>query len=120
MRILFVESDKDLRLFFGSKLKEEFKGTIDIVASCKEAIKLLKTERPYDVIISDYFHVNGSGIDLLNYKLKNKIVGKFIFFCTVRAEMPFKNCEYEQVDKFSFGLLCKLIDRKGHLDEKVL
>ncbi len=37
MRILFVESDRELREYFGAKLRSEFKGTIDIVPSCKAA-----------------------------------------------------------------------------------
>ena len=109
MRILFIESDRELRSFFGSKLKDEFKGTFDIVSSGKEAIKLLRTERPYDVIISDYFLPNGSGLDLLHFKVKNQINGAFIFFCTVKGEIPYPREEYLQVDKFSFGSLCEKI-----------
>lgn len=110
-RILFVESDRDLRSFFGSKLRDEFKGTIDIVSTGKEAIKLLRNERPYDVIISDYFLSNGSGLDLLHFKVKNQINGAFIFFCTVKAEVPYPHEGYLQVNKFSFGLLCNEIRR---------
>ncbi len=31
MRILFIESDGDLRSYLGSKLQEEFCGTVDMV-----------------------------------------------------------------------------------------
>ena len=110
-RILFVESDKDLRSFFGSKLKDEFKGTIDIVSTGKEAIKLLRSERPYDVIVSDYFLPSGSGLDLLHFKVKNHINGAFIFFCTVKGEIPYPQEEFVQVDKFSFEVLCESIRR---------
>jgi CheY-like chemotaxis protein len=109
MRILFIESDRDLRSFFGSKLKDEFKGTLDIVSTGKEAIKLLRTERPYDVIVSDYFLPNGSGLDLLHFKVKSQINGAFIFFCTFKGEIPYSQEEYLQVDKFSLGLLCEEI-----------
>ena len=104
-RILFVESDKELRAFFGAKLKEEFRGTIDIASTGKEAIKLLRTERPYDIIVSDYFLTNGSGLDLLHYKIKNSISGTFIFFCSIKVEIPLQEEVYLYVDKFSFGLL---------------
>ncbi|GEM_PF-3300471 len=113
MRILFVESDKDLRAFFGSKLRDEFNGTIDMVATGKEAIKLLKSERPYDVIISDYFLPKGSGVDLLHFKIKNEITGSFIFFCSSKGEIPYLKEENQQVDKFSFGLLCNEIRRNA-------
>ena len=109
MRLLFVESDKDLRAYFGSKLKEEFKGTIDLVANGKEAIKLLKTERPYDAIITDYFLPKGSGVDLLHFKIKYEIAGSFIFFCSIKGEIPYSLDTYQQIDKFSFSLLCKKI-----------
>lgn len=109
MRILFVESDRDLRDIFGSKLREEFKGVIDIASTGKEAMKLLKNERPYNVIVSDYFLHKGSGADLLHFKIKNDIAGSFIFFCTVKGEIPYSQEEYQQVDKFSFGLLCEEI-----------
>lgn len=109
MRLLLVESDKELRAYFGSKLRDEFKGTIDLVATGKEAIKLLRSERPYDVIISDYFLSKGSGADLLHFKIKNGISGSFIFFCTIEEVIPYSKEEYQQVDKFSFGLLCDYI-----------
>ncbi len=109
MRILFVESDKELREFFGHKLFDEFKGTIDIVTTCKEAIKLLRTERPYDVIVCDYSVSKGSGTDLLHFKVKNEITGSFIFFCSFKGEIPYSSKEYQKVDKFSFGLLCEKI-----------
>ena len=105
MRILFVESDRELREYFGAKLRSEFKGTIDIVPSCKAAIKSLQNERPYDVIISDYFLPNGSGLDLLHFKIKNKINGSFIFFCTVKGEVPYAKEEFQQIDKFSYSSL---------------
>lgn len=111
MRILFIESDKDLRSFFGSKLRGEFNGVLDIVSTGKEAIKLLRTERPYDVIISDYFLPSGSGLDLLHFKIKNQINGAFIFFCTIKGEIPYPQEEFVQVDKFSFGVLCESIKR---------
>ncbi len=111
MRILYVENDKDLRTFFGTKLKEEFKGTIDLVATGKEAIKLLRSERPYDVIISDYLLSKGSGTDLLRFKIKNEITGSFIFFCSVKGPIPYSQEDYQQVDKFSFRLLCEEIKK---------
>lgn len=119
MRLLFVESDKDLRAYFGSKLKEEFKGTIDLVATGKEAIKLLKTERPYDVIITDYFLPKGSGADLLHFKIKNEITGSFIFFCTIKEEIPYSDDKYIQVNKFSFGLLCQDLKTTSRPDTKL-
>ena len=111
MRILFIENDRELRVFFGLKLKSEFRGTIDIASTGKEAMKLLKTEQPYDVIVSDYFLSKGTGLDLLRFKIKNNIAGSFIFFCTAREEVPYSKEEYHQVDKFSFGLLCEKIRR---------
>ena len=109
MRILLVENDRELRAFFGSKLKDEFKGTIDLASTGKEAIKLLKTQIPYDVIVSDLVLPNGTGIDLLHFKIKNEINGSFIFFCTVKGGVPYPQDKYQQVDKFSFGLLCEEI-----------
>jgi DNA-binding response OmpR family regulator len=53
MRILFVEDDADLGEILGRKLKEEFKGVVDIASSGKEAMKILREEKPYDVIVSD-------------------------------------------------------------------
>lgn len=107
MRILYAESDKELRAFFGSKLRSEFKGTIDLASTGKEAIKLLKAERPYDVIVSDLILSNGSGVDILHFKEKNNISGSFIFFCTVKEKIPSSGAKFIQVDKFSF---CALSD----------
>lgn len=109
MRILFVESDNDLRAFFGSKLREEFKGTIDIASTGKEAIKLMRSERPYDVIIGNHYLSKGSGADLLHFKIKNKITGAFIFFSAVQAYVQFPEDEYQQFDQFCFRLLCEEI-----------
>jgi DNA-binding NtrC family response regulator len=111
MRILVIENDSELRTFFGTKLKDEFKGTIDLVSTVKEAINLLKTERPYDVIVSDFDLPNGSGFDLLHFKVKNGISGAFIFFGTVKGGIPYLSRNYQQVEKFSFGHLCQEIKR---------
>lgn len=111
MRILFVESDQDLRAFFGSKIKEEFKGIVDLVATGKEAIKFLRFERPYDVIISDYFLTKGSGTDLLQFKIKHNITGSFIFFYTAIGEINCPREEYLLVNKLSFRFLCEEIRR---------
>lgn len=80
MRILYVEDDAFLRNVFSAKLKEEFKGVIDTASSGKEAIKLLKCEKPYDFIISELLMMKGTGLDLLRFKTKNRITGSFIFF----------------------------------------
>ena len=109
MRILFVESDRDLRIFFSSKLKEEFNGTIDIASTGKEAIKLLKTERPYQVIIADQILSKGTGVDLLRFKVRNQIHGTFIFFGFINQDIPYPTDNYLQVDKPNFGLLCQRI-----------
>ena len=114
MRLLLVESDKDLRAYFGSKLRDEFKGTIDLVGSVKEAIKLLRSERPYDVIISDYFYPKDSGVDLLHFKNKNDITGSFIFFCSSKRGIPCSGNTYQEIEKFSFALLCAEI-RKARI-----
>lgn len=106
MRILFVESDKDLRDFYGPKLSDEFKGTVDMVATGKEAIKLLKTQRPYDVIVSDYYLTKGTGLDILRFKIKNNVLGTFIFFSSKRPEIPYPQDQVHQVNKFSIWDLC--------------
>lgn len=85
MRILYVEDDAFLREVFTVKLKDEFKGVIDTASSGKEAIKLLKCEKPYDFIVSEFQLNKGSGLDLLRFKMKNGIKGNFIFFTCSRV-----------------------------------
>ena len=109
MRILFVESDRDLRIFFGTKLKDEFNGTIDIASTGKDAMKLLKTERPYHVIIADYNLSKGTGVDLFRFKIRNQIHGSFIFFGFTKEAFYCSTENYLQVDKPNFGLLCQRI-----------
>jgi CheY-like chemotaxis protein len=115
MRILFVEPDQFLIKFYEAKLKNEFKCHIDLAVSGKEAIKLLNTEKPYDVIVTELYTPKGSGVDLLRFKRRNSIKGAFIFFCTVMEEIPANLGDVYKVDKFSFGLLCKEI-KKSVLD----
>jgi CheY-like chemotaxis protein len=112
MKILFVEDDFYLREIFTEKLREHFPGIVDVAQSGNVAIKFLQTENSYDIIISDYDMDNGSGIDLLNFKIKNKLKMPFVFFThTIQPEVPFPLNEYTIVDKNYFDILCEEIER---------
>lgn len=107
MRILFVEDDEDLRHIIGDRLNNEFQGVIEIASSGNEGIRLLEAGRPYDIIISDYSMPDGSGVDLLRFKLKNGLRTPFIFFThTINPEIPLHPAEYLVIDKTKFDLLC--------------
>lgn len=105
-----MESDKDLRLFFGDKLMNEFNGAVDLASTGKQAIKLLKSEKPYDVIISDFKISKGTGLDLLAYKIKNNLEASFIFFTGLpTVKVPDHLFGYSIVGKFGTESLFKSI-----------
>ena len=107
MRILFVESDNELRAFYGSKLRDEFTGTIDLVATGKEAIKLLRSERPYDVIISEIYTFKGTGLDLYRFKIRNKIRSKIILLSLGMANKITLGNGLSVISKVDLGTLFK-------------
>lgn len=91
-RILYIESDKELRFFFSSKLKDEFRGVVNIASTVKQAKKLLIEEEPYNVIVLDYCLADGSGIDILKFKIRHRIEGRIFFFTNqMELRVPFSD-----------------------------
>lgn len=112
MRFLLVEDDIQLRELFMEKLSYLFPAVVETACSGNEAIKLLKKEVAYDVIVSDYVMEDGSGVDLLKFKVKSKIAIPFIFFTsTISPSIPFSSDEYMIIEKSKFPSLCTEIKR---------
>lgn len=118
LRMLFVEDDEDLRHIFLYKLRDEFEGLIQTAQSGNEGIEFL-TKNSFDIIISDFEMSNGSGLDLLRFKIEKNISSPFIFFThALNPRIPYSSTEYTIVGKNDFQVLCKEI-RKQLLLKKI-
>jgi len=114
MRILLIEEDEFLREIFKQKLQEEFNGTVDISKSCKRALKLLQTEKPYDVIVSGCNLKRSFSLDILGIKIRNSEATSFIFFTNLikpTVSFQFDNCGI--VEHSSFQLLFAEIRKRA-------
>jgi CheY-like chemotaxis protein len=110
-RILFIEDDEDIRHIIQSHIINSFDVDVVAVESGNKAIELLKNDLGFVLIISDYMMADGMGIDVLNFKISQKLEIPFVFFTnTVDPHIPFNKCEYlGVVDKWRGEDLLKLI-----------
>jgi DNA-binding NtrC family response regulator len=91
-KIMLVEDDNDLRSCLAEVL--EFEGYEVVTASSgHEAMGILDEGQGVDLVISDHYMRNGSGIDLLKYlRAKNPLRPAF-FLITGQSEMTGANAK---------------------------
>lgn len=94
-RILIVEDDADLRFIIQSRLSETFPIELVVVESGNKAIGVLKGDKNFSLIISDYMMPDGSGLDVLRFKVDQRLEIPFVFFTsTVDLYIPFNEADY--------------------------
>jgi DNA-binding response OmpR family regulator len=91
-KIMLVEDDSDLRSCLAEVL--EFEGYEVLTASSgQEAMGIFDQGKGVDLVISDHYMRNGSGIDLLKYlRAKNPLRPAF-FLITGQSEMSGANAK---------------------------
>lgn len=113
MRILFVESDDFQRTFFVLKLRQALKCSIDSVKSNSRAIRLLKEDCPYDLIISGFDSENKEGFELSEFKARHSIPGIFVLHTSTKIVFDSSpENEFHIVERFSSESLIKFINEK--------
>jgi two-component system response regulator CpxR len=85
-KVLLVEDDNDLRDSLAEVL--ELEGyELNTAASAEEAIELLEGGAVFDLIISDHYMRNRSGIDLLRFVRAHNPVRPAFFLITGQSEI---------------------------------
>jgi CheY-like chemotaxis protein len=94
--ILIVDDDAFVRMIIREKLKvANFAISITDAVSGNHAINLLENGEKYDVIISDYYMIDGSGADLLRFIYANSIVVPFaLFTSSISPELPVTDSQF--------------------------
>ncbi|MEZ4873457.1 MAG: response regulator [Bdellovibrionales bacterium] len=72
-RILLVEDSEDLKLVLVDEIERWFPSEIVTASSANEALKVLKTDRRFDLVITDFCMPNGTGKDLFEMMNANQI-----------------------------------------------
>ncbi len=93
MKILYVEDEQIMREIFGPIIKGMVKECDFREAhSGNEAIKLLKENSDFDLIISDYQMPDGTGGELFQFLIKENLRSYFILFTnTIEPEIEEDN-----------------------------
>lgn len=98
-KIMLVEDDTDLRSCLAEVL--EFEGyRVVTAASGKEAIGIFDQGESVDLVISDHYMRNGSGIDLLKYLRAKSPVRPAFFLITGQSEMTGENAKSVGAQEF--------------------
>lgn len=84
--ILLVEDDPDLRFCLAEVLVGEGYG-VQVAESGEEAISFVDGGREFDLILSDHYMRNGSGIELLRHVRKTHPHRPVFFLLTGQSEM---------------------------------
>lgn len=110
---MIVEDDEDARYILQSCLSETFPIELVIVECGNKAIGILKGDKNFSLIISDYMMPDGSGLDVLRFKVGQKLEIPFVFFTsTVDPYVPFNETDYLGViDKWHVEDLLTLVER---------
>ena len=83
MNILIIDDSKDLGETLKMALEEETGLTVKYCSCPAEAIKLVKTELKYEIVISDFNMPKMDGVDLLNSLTKSYLFKGAILSGTV-------------------------------------
>lgn len=87
MKILLVDDESELRELVSLFLEGQFRAEVHQASCGDEAIQFLKSDRPVDLVISDYNMPNGNGGDLFRFLQTHK-GGKIPFIlCSARDEV---------------------------------
>ena len=87
-RVLLVDDEVQIAELFKMELDDENFETV-ITFCGNDAIEILKEEKNFDVIITDYKMANGSGLDVLDYVLESTTVETKPYFIFVTGESSF-------------------------------
>jgi two-component system phosphate regulon response regulator PhoB len=91
-KVLLVEDDTDLRSCLAEVL--EFEGyRVAAAGSGKEAIDFFERGETADLVISDHYMRNGTGVDLLRYLRAKDPTHPAFFFITGQSEMTGMNAK---------------------------
>ena len=90
--ILLVEDDIDLRTCLAEVLASDGH-EMRLASSGNEAIEALKSGQQVDLIISDHYMRDGSGVDILRYVRERKQSRPKFFLITGQSEMTEENAK---------------------------
>jgi len=86
VRCLVAEDEWYISDLLEHRIKETFGADVILVESGNKAIDVLNHDRNFDFIVSDYQMYDGTGEDLLNFLIENKIKIPFAFFTSLLDE----------------------------------
>ncbi len=110
-KILFVDDDDQTRELVEIILKTEFKCEVQTASSGNEAIGILKRDRTFDLIISDFNMPDGTGTDLEAFIEKQKLEIPFVLLTAKKKSALFSGAKTPIYQKpISRKLIVKIIE----------